>query len=117
MASCGVALIIAMLTTLDNILELPVIEDKIKIYEEENKTLESSMYNITQIYMEYESNTLSEFKIEDVGGLIVTYPELKSNALFEKQLDLYIENINKIKSWKEELTYSKKYRWRLYFGN
>lgn len=117
MASCGVALIIAMLTTLDNILELPVIEDKIKIYEEENKTPESSMYNITQIYMEYESNILSEFKIEDVGGLIVTYPELKSNALFEKQLDLYIENSNKIKSWKEELTYSKKYRWRLYFGN
>lgn len=92
------------------------ISKKIVMYEEENTKIENQMALLAEKYMNYESETLKEFKPEESISLISLYPELKSDALVQKQLDVYLNNNNQIKALKEDLIdigTSKKF---LYFG-
>lgn len=92
------------------------ISKKIVMYEEENTKIENQMALLAEKYMNYESETLKEFKPEECISLISLYPELKSDALVQKQLDVYLNNNNQIKALKEDLIdigTSKKF---LYFG-
>lgn len=57
--------------------------------------------------MDYESSTYAEFKDKDAITLVTLYPELKSDKLVEKQLEIYNSNNKKIKKLKtEKLDYS-----------
>lgn len=92
------------------------ISKKIVMYEEENTKIENQMALLAEKYMNYESKTLKEFKPEESISLISLYPELKSDALVQKQLDVYLNNNNQIKALKGDLIdigTSKKF---LYFG-
>ena len=60
-------------------------------------------------------NTLL-LKLKDGDVLIQMYPELKSNELVSKQIDIYNENNKKIKKLKLEKIKNQKAKFYLYFG-
>lgn len=95
---------------------LRIIDEKIEMYTEENTKIESQMDDLIRNYMEYEGNTFKEFKSESAIALINLYPDLKSDALVQKQLDIYIANNGKIKELKNEKITGKVKKWWLYFG-
>lgn len=89
---------------------------KIEMYEEENTKIEKQIDTLVKQYMEYEGKTLAEFKSESSITLVSLYPELKSDDLVSKQIEVYIENNNKIKELKEDKINMKIGKWLLYFG-
>jgi len=89
---------------------------KIEMYEEENTKIEEQIDTLVKQYMEYEGKTLTEFKSESSITLVSLYPELKSDNLVSKQIEVYIENNNKIKQLKEDKINMKIGKWLLYFG-
>lgn len=89
---------------------------KVKMYQEENKKIEEQVDVLVKQYMEYEGKTLTEFKSESSITLISLYPELKSDTLISKQIEVYIANNNKIKELKEYDIEMKIGKWLLYFG-
>ena len=91
-------------------------EEKIAMYQEENSKIESQISELVEKYMDYESETLSEFKPESSITLVSLYPELKSDTLVQTQITTYTENNNIIKELKETLIDRSVYRWMLYFG-
>ena len=91
-------------------------EEKIAMYQEENSKIESQINELVEKYMDYESETLSEFKSESSITLVSLYPELKSDTLVQTQITTYTENNNIIKELKEMLIDRSVYRWMLYFG-
>lgn len=94
------------------------IDEIITMYEEENTAIEQSVSTVVQTYMEHESGIFDKItqNNESMMMLASKYPELKSNTLVQEQINIYIENNNKIKELKErEITVSI-WRWLLYFG-
>lgn len=92
------------------------IEAKIAMYTEENASIEEQMNSLVERYMHYESDTYGSLKGESSITLISLYPELKANALVEKQIEVYIANNEKIKELKNDLLSISNYKWWVYFG-
>ena len=61
-------------------------------------------------------NIISEVKPESAMQLITVYPDLKADELVKSQINVYIENNNKIKELKEEKINIPTAKWWLYFG-
>ena len=93
-----------------------VLDQKIVMYEEENTSIEQSIGSIVEDYMDYESNAYSDLKSQDLMELVTNFPELKADALVQEELDIYIENNQKIKELKEEKIDLLTMKWLLYFG-
>lgn len=66
--------------------------------------------------MDYESNAYSDLKSQDLIELVTNFPELKADALVQEEIDIYIENNQKIKELKEEKIDLSTMKWLLYFG-
>lgn len=94
-----------------------IIDDEIALYEEENAKIEDQLAQTVEEYMGYESDTYEKFKGDDLDTIINLYPELKSNELVAKQVDVYVENNHKIAELKHEKVKLKLLAWWLYFGN
>lgn len=94
-----------------------VIDDKIEMYQSENEGIEGDIDKVVKNYMTYEKDTYSEFKDEDAMNLVSLFPELKSDELVKKQIEVYVENNSKIKQLKEERLELSKSRFLLYFGS
>lgn len=95
---------------------LKKIDDIIMMYQEENELIEVKMDDLVKGYMDYEKTTFTEFAPESSITLVSLYPELKSDELVQRQIDVYMNNNQKIKNLKEKKIYSSVYRWWLYFG-
>jgi hypothetical protein len=80
----------------------PVIDDKITMYQEENTAIEQSVASVVTQYQYYEHDTYAELKTESPTVLISLFPELKSDTLISKQIEIYVANNQKIKELKEE---------------
>lgn len=93
-----------------------VASNKIEMYQEENNQIQDSIDTIVSKYMNYENSTLKEFKSESPVTYVSLYPQLQSDELVKKQIDLYIANNNKIKGLKEQKIEMKIGQWLLYFG-
>lgn len=91
-----------------------IIDDKIKMYNKENQNIEKEMTEIVTSYKEYEKETISN--VGEMATVLVRFPELKSNELVKKQMDVYVCNNDKIKELKEEKLEYSVARWWLYFG-
>lgn len=119
-AACGLAgvivTIIAIVTCCADVSQLKVVDQKISMYQEENEQIETELNELVINYMEYESETLKDFKGEDVASMISLYPELKSDTLVQKQLEVYVDNNAKIKELKESKIDAAVSKWWLYFG-
>jgi hypothetical protein len=93
-----------------------IIDDRIALYQEENAKIETQISEMVEQYMEYEKDVFMEVAPESSMTLVSLYPELKSDALVEKQLNVYVENNQKIKELKEEKLDYRVLRWWMYFG-
>lgn len=91
-------------------------DQKIQMYQEENEKIEEDVSVIITQYMEHENETFDMSKIESSTVLIQMYPELKSDELVSKQIDIYNENNKKIKKLKLEKIKNQKAKFYLYFG-
>lgn len=115
----GIAFIIAAVGSIDlawTVTSGNHIPEMISMYEEENNQIESQIGELVNKYMEYEGSTFKDLKNEDSVALVSLYPELKSDALVEKQIEVYIENNKKIKNLKKKQIELLTYKWWLYFG-
>ena len=92
------------------------LDDKIAMYEQENTAIEQSVDVLVKDYYKHESDTYSSLKPENAVLFASAYPELQSNELATKQLEIYVENNNKIKELKEDQINLSKNRFWLYFG-
>lgn len=92
------------------------LDDKIAMYEQENTAIEQSVDVLVKDYYKHESDTYSSLKPENAVLFASAYPELQSNELATKQLEIYVENNNKIKELKEDQINLSRNRFWLYFG-
>jgi hypothetical protein len=112
----------AIIFNASQICQLKISDKKIEMYEEENNNIQNSISQIVESYKNYEQNTYSESlknidtNNTDIIVLTQLYPELKSNEMVNKQIDIYQENNNKIKDLKEERINNEIAKWWLYFG-
>lgn len=91
--------------------------EKIKMYQTENKKIENQIGELVKGYMDYESETYKSFKNESSITMVNLYPDLKSNELVQKQMNIYLTNNDKIKELNEKEIDTKIGKWLLYFGN
>ena len=96
--------------------KLSVINEQIEMYQKENTKIEQQVANVVSQYQEYETKTFTAVTPEDSMTLVSLFPELKSDKLVQKQIDVYVENNKKIKSLKERQINGKVVKWWLYFG-
>lgn len=112
--------VIAIIFQFLGISQLKIADTKIAMYEEENTKIEQDIATIVKDYMNYEKDTykIASEQIDSSSLLVLTelYPDLKSNELVKKQIDVYTENNNKIKQLKEEKINNQICKWWLYFG-
>lgn len=112
----SIASLIAVIVFAVNVSNLKVIDQKIDMYQEENAHIESQIAESVKQYQEYETGIFTEVKSESAMTLVVLYPELKSDVLVAKQIEVYIANNEKIKELKETKIDGAISRWWLYFG-
>ena len=92
------------------------------MYEQENNNIQYSISEIVENYKDYEvesqTKSLENIKTQNLDVALVTqiYPDLKSNELVVKQIEVYSDNNNKIKQLKEEKLNKQIVKWWLYFG-
>ncbi len=113
----GILDIIIIISASGYMIDGVVANSKIEMYEKENTKIETQIGDLVKKYMEFESDTYKEFKNESSITLVNMYPELKSDELVQKQINIYLENNNKIKELKEQNIDFKIGKWLFYFGN
>lgn len=96
--------------------EQRVIDRKIEMYIEENTTIEANVTATVEKYLEHEFNIFDSLQGEDIQTLLVVYPEINSNELVKKQVEIFVENNNKIKELKENELDIEVWKWWVYFG-
>lgn len=111
----SIALIATLILAVDCSSE-KAINNQIQIYQEENAAIESTVAEIVNDYQSYEQETFKAFTPEKIMVAVNLYPELKSNELVVKQLEIHAENNEKIKELKSKKASITTYKWWLYFG-
>lgn len=118
--ACGIAgsiiSFIAAIILLVSVSELKVIDTKIEMYQYENTKIESQIVECVEQYQQYESNVFTEVSPKNAIALVTLYPELKSDTLVSKQIDVYLENNKTIKDLKAQKINGSVWSWWLYFG-
>lgn len=109
--------VIALVCNIANIANDKIIDQKIAMYQEENASIEAQIANCVAEYQQYETKVISEVTAENAMTLVSLYPDLKSDTLVAKQIEIYIANNNAIKSLREEQLDIKIARWWVYFGS
>lgn len=93
------------------------IDNKIKMYQEENANIEQDIDKIVKEYLKHEHDTYADLKTEESSITLVTlFPDLKSDNLVQQQLEIYVKNNSTIKSLRKEKIDISKKKWLLYFG-
>lgn len=93
------------------------VNEKIKMYQEENIKIEEKVKNTIRVYMKYEQDTYENLiKDNDLTTLLIAYPDLNSNELVKSEIELYIDNNKKLKELKEDKIIRPVYRFWLYLG-
>lgn len=93
-----------------------VVDDKIKLYENQNKNIEEKIEVVVKQYMDFEKDTFKELKPDSYINLVNLYPELKTDKMVQQQIDLYTQNNEHITSLKEQKIEKTIYKWWVYFG-
>lgn len=93
-----------------------VYEQEIAMYQEENKKIEKSIEEVVNAYMEEEKVIFSDFKYENSVTLTAIIPDLKSDKLVQRQIEVFLENSEEIKSLKKKKRNTQKYKWWINFN-
>lgn len=115
-ASFIVISILGSMIIIPPIIESYVAPAKIEMYQEQNDKIENDIKCQVENYMQYESKTFKEVKKEDAMNLVQLYPQLKADELVKSQMQLHIDNINKINKLKELIINANINRFWVYFG-
>lgn len=111
-----IIIFIALLIMIGSLVDCRIVDEKIKLYQKQNKDIEEKIEIVVKQYMDYETNTYKELKSDSYITLVNLYPELKSDKMVQQQIDLYTKNNEKITDLKEEKINKTIYRWWIYFG-
>ena len=112
--SISILIIVILVATKIGINE-NTINKKIIMYTQENNQIQSDIQNVVEKYQDYEAGTFENLKIDN-EALIYLYPELKTNDLAKKQIDVYVKNNQQIKKLKTGKINNDGLKWLLYFG-
>ena len=112
---CIIALV-GIFINIDYLIRGRTLDDKIAMYEQENAAIEQSVDVLVKDYYRHEFDTYSSLTPENAVLFASAYPELQSNELATKQLEIYVENNNNIKELKKDQINLSKNRFWLYFG-
>ena len=92
------------------------IDSKIELYQSQNTDIESKIQATVASYLAHEKQTYKDLKPDNAIAVVSAYPELHSNELVKKQIEVYEDNNKKIMGLKEEKLNQTIYKWWLYFG-
>lgn len=92
------------------------IDSKIELYQTQNTEIESKIQATVASYLAHERQTYKDLKPDNAIAVASAYPELHSNELVKKQIEVYEDNNKKIMGLKEEKLNQSVYKWWLYFG-
>lgn len=92
------------------------LDAKLEMYTQENATIEQSIDALAKDYYKHESDTYKSLKPENAVLFVSAYPDLQSNELAMKQIEIYINNNNKIRELKNDNINLARNRFWLYFG-
>ena len=81
-----------MLIVGGNLVNGNVIQDKIEMYKSENAEIDSQICEIVEGYKTYEKETFEKISNKSANVLVELYPDLKSNELVQKQMEIYMSN-------------------------
>lgn len=115
-ASITLILAIFEAFTIDSVVNSRYIDDRIAVYQEENTNIEKDIVAIVKQYQEHEAEVFNMSEISSSVTLVQMYPELKSNDMVLKQIEIFNENNKKIKTLKSKKIDYEKARFMLYFG-
>lgn len=107
-------ILVAVISCTIEVSNSTVVDNKIAMYQEENKKIEKEITSVVNSYKDYEKEVISN--TGEMATILVRFPELKSNELVSKQIQIYVDNNNNIKKLKEEKINYTIYKWWLYFG-
>lgn len=109
--------IIGIICCLCDVVKGQIAQDKIEMYQEQNEKIEADVATQIENYVQYETKTFTKVDKENALSVVELYPNLKSNTLVQQQIQLHIDNINKINDCKSEQIKAKMAKWWIYFGN
>ena len=120
-AVCCVCLIITLGVALFHVApeykKLDYIDTKIEYLTEQNSQIDDEIKLIISSYQDHELEFYKEFENVSSATLITLYPELKSNELVNKQLDIYFANQQEIKELELKKIDGGVIRWWMNFGD
>lgn len=94
-----------------------LLDQKIELAQTQNADIENKIKIVVDNFLSHEKDTYKALKPDEVILAATTYPELQSNAMVQKQIEVYEENNKKITSLKEQKINLSLKKWWLYFGN
>lgn len=89
---------------------------RIELYQSQNTEIESKIQATVASYLAHERQAYKDLKSDNAIAVVSAYPELHSNELVKKQIEVYEDNNKKIMGLKEEKLNQPIYKWWLYFG-
>jgi hypothetical protein len=92
------------------------IDSKIELYQTQNTEIESKIQVTVASYLAHERQTYKDLKPDNAVAVVSAYPELHSNELVKKQIEVYEENNKMIMNLRERKLNQSVYKWWLYFG-
>lgn len=92
------------------------LDSRIELYQSQNAEIESKIQATVASYLAHEKQAYRDLKSDNAIAVVSAYPELHSNELVKKQIEVYEDNNKKILGLKEEKLNQSVYKWWLYFG-
>ena len=114
---CFLVLIIAIICGATQLATAKKMDAKIEMYTEENTKIELLITDTVEKYLEHEYKIFDSLQGEDIQTLLVVYPEINSNELVKHQIDVFIENNNKIKELRNDKINLSTWKFLIYFGS
>ena len=93
------------------------IDEKITLYEQENRVIEEKVELSVSTYLKYEQETLIALTPENAGNFLFLYPELSADTMIKEQIATYQANHRAIVQLKVDKINVTKLKWWLYFGS
>lgn len=91
------------------------LDSRIELYQSQNAEIESKIQATVASYLAHEKQAYRDLKPDNAIAVVSAYPELHSNELVKKQIEVYEDNNKKILGLKEEKLNQSVYKWWLYF--
>ena len=93
-----------------------ILDDRIAMYQTQNTEIEGQIAECVTQYQGYESGIFKSVAPKSAITLVALYPELKSDALVQQQIETYQANNATIISLRDNQIKLSVLRWWLYFG-